>query len=250
MLKIINVTKKYPKSEAAAIKNVNLQIKTGEFIGILGRSGAGKSTLIRCINQLVRPTSGEVIWNGKNITEVEGRELLKVRCDIGMIFQNYNLINRVDVLTNVLVGKSSKIAFWRHVIGVFPKDKINQALEALERVGIKHLAYRRVDELSGGQQQRVAIARVLMQNPKLILGDEPVASLDPITTIMIMDFLKELHEKEKITMIINLHNVELAKKYATRIIGINDGQIVFDGLPEQLTDDIIKKIYLSEKDFV
>jgi phosphonate transport system ATP-binding protein len=246
MLQLINVTKQYAKAKQPAIENISLTIQPGEFVGVLGRSGAGKSTLIRCINQLVRPTSGQIIWNDKNITTVPKRELLKVRCDMGMIFQNFNLIERLDVLTNVIVGRFCTIPLWRGIFGTFPQKDIDTAMEALGRVGLSHLAHRRVEELSGGQQQRVAIARVLMQKPKLILGDEPVASLDPITSVQIMNFLKEIHDLEKTTTIVNLHDVELAKKYSTRIIGIARGSVVFDGPPNQLTEEALHQIYIPD----
>lgn len=247
MLELINLTKQYPKAKLPAIKNINLTFEPGEFVGVLGRSGAGKSTLIRCINQLVEPTSGRVIWSGKDLTSVPKRQLLKVRCDMGMIFQNFNLIERLDVLTNVIVGRFCSIPLWRGLLGSFTKEQIADATQALERVGIAHLADRRVEELSGGQRQRVAIARVLMQKPKLILGDEPVASLDPITSVQIMDFMREIHDMEKITSIVNLHDVELAKKYSTRIIGIAGGQVVFDGPPAELDEDALHRIYVPDE---
>jgi phosphonate transport system ATP-binding protein len=247
MLQLLNVTKKYPKTREPAIKDINLTFQPGEFVGVLGRSGAGKSTLIRCINQLVRPSSGIVMWNGKDITQVHSRQLLKVRCDMGMIFQNFNLIERLDVLTNVIVGRFCTVSLWRGLLGTFMQSEIDAALHALERVGIKHLAERKVEDLSGGQQQRVAIARVLMQKPRLLLGDEPVASLDPITSVQIMNFLKEIHELENITTIVNLHDVELAKKYSNRIIGIAGGKVVFDGSPQQLDEEALHKIYIPDE---
>lgn len=249
MLQLMNITKQYTKAKQPAIENINLTFEPGEFVGVLGRSGAGKSTLIRCINQLVRPTSGRIIWNEKDITAVPKRQLLKVRCDMGMIFQNFNLIDRLDVITNVIVGRFCTVSLWRGIFGTFPKEYIDEAMEALKRVGLSHLAHRRVEELSGGQRQRVAIARVLMQKPRLILGDEPVASLDPITSVQIMNFIKEIHELEKITTILNLHDVELAKKYSTRIIGIANGSVVFDGTPDQLTEEALHQIYIPDDSF-
>ncbi len=247
MLQLTKVTKTYVKSNEPAIRDITVTFKPGEFVGVLGRSGAGKSTLIRCINQLVRPTSGKVNWNGRELTDVPKRELLNVRCDMGMIFQNFNLIERLDVLTNVIVGRFCSIPLWRGILGVFPQKEIDRAMDALGRVGLRHLADRRVEELSGGQQQRVAIARVLMQKPRLILGDEPVASLDPITSIQIMNFLKEIHELENIMTILNLHDVELAKKYCNRIIGIAGGRIVFDGTADMLNEETLHKIYVPDE---
>jgi ABC-type phosphate/phosphonate transport system, ATPase component len=188
------LVKHYPGAREPALKGIDLTVAPGEFVAVLGRSGAGKSTLIRCINRLVEPTAGTITWNGQPITGLHPRELLRVRCGIGMIFQHFNLIPRLDVLTNVIVGRMCTLALWRSLLGVFPPKLIEEAMAALERVGIAHLAHRRVEELSGGQQQRVAIARVLMQKPKMILGDEPVASLDPVTARSILDFLKELNE--------------------------------------------------------
>jgi phosphonate transport system ATP-binding protein len=246
MLEIANLYKKYPGTTAPAINRLNLTIEKGEFVGILGKSGAGKSTLIRCINRLVEPDQGRILWNGTNITRLHQRELLKVRCGIGMIFQQFNLIPRLDVLTNVMVGQFCTIPLWRSILGAFPPKDIEQGMEALRRVKIEHLAHKRVDELSGGQQQRVAIARVLMQKPKMILGDEPVASLDPVTSKTILDFIAELHQIEKITVILNLHDVALAQKYAKRIIGIADGEVVFDGRPDQLGEAELELIYPEE----
>jgi len=243
VLEIRGLVKHYPGAREPALKGIDLTVAPGEFVAVLGRSGAGKSTLIRCINRLVEPTAGTITWNGRPITGLHPRELLRVRCGIGMIFQHFNLIPRLDVLTNVIVGRMCTLALWRSLLGVFPPQLIEEAMAALERVGIAHLAHRRVEELSGGQQQRVAIARVLMQKPKMILGDEPVASLDPVTARSILDFLKELNETAGITMILNLHDVALAKAYATRIVGLARGVIVYDGPPEGVTDDVLAEIY-------
>lgn len=245
-LTIKNVTTIYKNRgvKETAIEEINLQIERGEFVGILGRSGAGKSTLIRCINQLVKPTTGEVIWNGKSMTGLRGRQLRMARGDMGMIFQQFHLIPRMTTLQNCLVGCFATRSWWKNFLGVTSKQERERAMDALNRVGIQHLAHKRVDQLSGGQQQRVAIARVIMQQPKLLLGDEPVASLDPVTSKQVMRLIKEIHEKEQITTVINLHDVQLALMFCDRIVGLSKGKVVFDGLPAEVNDDILEQIYV------
>ncbi|KAA0547818.1 phosphonate ABC transporter ATP-binding protein [Bacillus sp. BGMRC 2118] len=243
MLEVIQLQKQYKKSDRPALQDINLTIEQGEFVAVLGLSGAGKSTLIRCINRLVEPSGGDVKYNGESIIGYKGEKLRHYRSSIGMIFQSFNLIDRLSTLTNVLVGSLSNIPLGRALFFLFTKEEKERALLALERVGLKDFAEKRVSHLSGGQRQRVAIARALVQKPKIILGDEPVASLDPITSVSVMSLLKEINEQDRITMIINLHDVKLAKDFATRIIGISNGIVVFDGKPEEITQKDLEDIY-------
>lgn len=226
-----------------AISEVDVEIKQGEFVGILGRSGAGKSTLIRSINQLVEPTSGEVLWNNQNVTRLKGKALRQIRRDMGMIFQQFHLIPRLNVLQNCLIGCFGYRPSWKNILGLVSKEEKERAISALQRVEMEHMADKRVDQLSGGQQQRVAIARVIMQQPRLLLGDEPVASLDPFITKQVMHLIKELHDTEQMTTLINLHDVDLALTFCERIIGLSKGKIVFDGLPKEVNPSILDKIY-------
>jgi len=242
-LQLQNLSKQYAKNETFALRDINLQVKKGEFISILGLSGSGKSTLIRCINRIIDPTEGEVYFEGEEITALKGEALRLYRRNIGMVFQNYNLIPRMDVLTNVLVGGFGNLSTSQIIFKKFPKEQLRLAEEALEKVGLSSYANRKVKTLSGGQQQRVGIARALVQQPKVILGDEPVSSLDPVTSEEVMGLLKEINSRDHITMLINLHSVELAKAFSRRIIGINQGEIVYDGPPEGLVEGEINLIY-------
>ncbi|WP_026478077.1 phosphonate ABC transporter ATP-binding protein [Alkaliphilus transvaalensis] len=242
-LQLRELSKQYDKNEAFALNNINLKVEEGEFIAVLGLSGSGKSTLIRCINKLINPTSGEVIFENREITKLKGEHLRIYRRNIGMIFQQNNLIPRMNVLTNVLVGRFGNLSLSQIIFKKFPKKDLLLAEEALEKVGLTHYAKRHIKTLSGGQQQRVGIARALIQQPKMILGDEPVSSLDPVTAQEVMSLLKEINLRDQITMIINLHSVELAKLYAKRVIGINQGSVVFDGPPEKLGEKEITQIY-------
>ncbi len=226
--------------------NVNLEINKGEFIVIVGLSGAGKSTLLRSINRLHEISSGDISIDGVSITQAKGNKLLMMRRNIGMIFQSFNLVKRSSVIRNVLSGRVGYHSTWKMVLGLFPKKDKQIALEALDRVNIVEKAYSRADELSGGQQQRVSIARALAQEPKIILADEPVASLDPLTTKQVMDDLKRINQELGITIIVNLHFVDLAREYATRIIGLRAGKVVFDGPVEQATDNAFSHIYGRE----
>ncbi len=245
MLKLKEVSKTYGNG-TKALSGIDIEIKEGGFVVILGPSGAGKSTLLRCINRLVEPTTGKIFLNGEEITSLDKKRLRKIRQKIGMIFQQFNLIRRLSVLQNVLCGRLGYVSTFRSLFYSFPKEDVQLALECLGRVGLKDFAAKRADTLSGGQQQRVAIARVLAQRPKIILADEPVASLDPRTARMIMDLLKKINREEKITVIVNLHVVELAKEYADRIIGLAKGKVIFDGAPSSL-DKHVKKIYWEEE---
>lgn len=245
LLKIENITKKYGEG-TIALDNLSLEVKEGEFLVIIGSSGAGKSTLLRSINKLNRLTSGKVIFQGKEITSLKGKKLREVRREIGMIFQHYNLIERLSVLQNVLHGR---IGYMSQIKGFFERyseadKKIGIGL--LNRLGLEKQVYRRADELSGGQMQRVGIARAMAQEPKLMLADEPIASLDPKSSEDVMDYLSKICREENITCMVNLHQVDVAIKYATRIVGMKAGKIVFDGKPEELTQEKIGEIYSNK----
>jgi len=250
VVSVQNLTKIFPRN-TCALKNVSFQIDSNTFLVILGPSGAGKSTLLRSINRFVTPTSGKIFLNDQDITSVHGKKLSLIRKNIGMIFQQYNLIERLDVLTNVLIGSLYTQPTFNKlrscVFHTFSKLEKNQALDCLNLLGLMDCANQRVDTLSGGQKQRVAIARTLMQNPRIILADEPVASLDPLNTSIVLDYLKKIHETKHIPIIINLHQADLAKKYAHRIIGMNCGEIVFDGTLNELTNVQLVSIYQGNK---
>ena len=228
MIKFNNVNKVYPNG-FHALKNINLEIEQGEFVAIIGLSGAGKSTLLRTINRMHDITDGELIVNGENVNDLKGKSLRKFRRHIGMVFQSFNLVTRTTVINNVLTSRVPDMPFYKSMIGVLSKEDKVIALEALDKVGILDKAYVRADQLSGGQQQRVALARTLAQKPEIILADEPVAALDPITATQVMDDFKRINEETKISVLINIHHVDLALKYATRVIGIKAGEIVYDG---------------------
>jgi len=242
VIELRNVTKTYPNG-TKGLNQINLTAQKGEFIAIVGLSGAGKSTLLRSINRLHDITDGEILIDGKSITTAKGKELRMIRRDIGMIFQSFNLVKRTTALRNVLAGRVGHHSVLRTLLGMFPKEDIDLAFEALDRVNIVQKAYVRADELSGGQQQRVAIARVLAQKAKIILADEPVASLDPLTTKQVMDDLKRINMELDITTIVNLHSIDLARQYATRIIGLQAGEVVFDGPVSEATDQRFAEIY-------
>ncbi|WP_018758305.1 phosphonate ABC transporter ATP-binding protein [Paenibacillus terrigena] len=242
MIQFHNVSKTYPNG-SIGLRHINLTIEEGELVVIVGSSGAGKSTLLRSINRLHDITEGDIQVGGKSITHAKDKELRRIRRDIGMIFQSFNLIKRATVLNNVLSGRVAYHSTFRTMLGMFPREDIELSLHALERVNIREKAYIRADQLSGGQQQRVSIARALAQEAKIILADEPVASLDPLTTRQVMDDLKRINQEMRITTIINLHFIDLAREYATRIIGLRAGEIVFDGSPEQATDEAFADIY-------
>ncbi|NLZ61939.1 MAG: phosphonate ABC transporter ATP-binding protein [Acholeplasmataceae bacterium] len=242
MIRFVDVSKTYPNG-VKALQHVNLEIKDGEFVGIIGLSGAGKSTLLRSINKMISITSGELYIDDVEIGSIKGKELRMLRRSIGMIFQSFNLVKRMSVFNNVLTGRVAYHPTFKTVFGLFPKADKLMALESLDTMGILDKAFTRADQLSGGQQQRVALARALTQKPKIILADEPVASLDPITTIQVMDDFAKINREFGITVIANLHHVDLALKYATRIIGIKDGKIVYDGDSKAITDKTLVKIY-------
>ncbi|MFC0213950.1 phosphonate ABC transporter ATP-binding protein [Paenibacillus chartarius] len=242
MIEFQNVSKVYSNG-TIGLKNINLTIKKGEFVVIVGLSGAGKSTLLRSINRLHEITDGQIVIDGKSITAAKGGELLRMRRDIGMIFQSFNLVKRSSVIRNVLSGRVGYHSTLRMLLGMFPQHDVDLALKALERVNIREKAYSRADELSGGQQQRVSIARALAQEAKIILADEPVASLDPLTTRQVMDDLKRINQDLGITTVVNLHFIDLAREYATRIIGLRAGELVYDGPASEATDEVFSHIY-------
>lgn len=242
MIEFKQVSKVFPDG-TRGLNNINLKIEQGEFVVIVGLSGAGKSTLLRSVNQLHDITEGKIIINGKEITRAKGKELYNIRRDVGMIFQNFNLIRRSSVMRNVLSGRVGYHSTLRMILGLFPQKDKEIASKALERVGLTEKAFVRADQLSGGQQQRVSIARALAQEAKVILADEPVASLDPLTTKKVMDDLAHINKELNITMVVNLHSVELAKEYGTRIIGLRAGEVVFDGPVAEATEDMFTEIY-------
>ncbi|MCZ8517699.1 phosphonate ABC transporter ATP-binding protein [Paenibacillus filicis] len=245
MIEFQNVSKVYSNG-TIGLDHINLTIEKGEFVVIVGLSGAGKSTLLRSINRLHEITDGQILIDRRSITAAKGAELRRFRRDIGMIFQSFNLVKRSSVLRNVLSGRVGYHSTIRTLLGLFPKHDVELALKALERVNIREKAYARSDELSGGQQQRVSIARALAQEAKIILADEPVASLDPLTTRQVMDDLKRINQELGITTIVNLHFIDLAREYATRIIGLRAGKLVFDGPVSEATDEAFAAIYGRE----
>ncbi|QMV41160.1 phosphonate ABC transporter ATP-binding protein [Cohnella cholangitidis] len=242
MIEFKQVSKVYPGG-TVGLNKIDLKIEAGEFVVIVGLSGAGKSTLLRSINRLHEITSGEIRIDGRSITSAEGRRLREMRRSIGMIFQSFNLVKRSSVLRNVLAGRVGYHSTIRTLLGLFPKHDMELAFSALRRVNMLEKAYQRADQLSGGQQQRVSIARALAQEAKIILADEPVASLDPLTTRQVMDDLRRINREMGITTIVNLHFVDLAREYATRIIGVRAGEIVFDGPVAEATDEVFSAIY-------
>lgn len=242
LLSIKNLVKVYGEN-TLALNEISLDIYPGEFIVVIGPSGAGKSTFIRCLNRLVDPSKGEIVFDGQHLENLNGRNLRKVRSKIGMIFQHYNLIGRTNVIKNVLHGQLSNTPLYKSLFGLYDYADKKEAVELLKKVGLEDQIYKRADELSGGQMQRVGICRAILQRPKLLLADEPIASLDPISANIVMQQLHSISQDKKLTCIVNLHQVDYAKKFATRIIGIKKGEVVFDGAPSRLTDDIIQKIY-------
>jgi len=242
MIRVKSLCKTYPDG-TEALKDVTIDIAEGEFVVLLGPSGAGKSTFLRCLNRLVSATSGEIfIYNLSPITGSR-EDLLKIRQMMGMIFQEFNLVNRLSVLTNVLTGLLSYKGTISSVLNIFSGEEKIAAAQCLERVNLLDKALVRADNLSGGQRQRVGIARALIQKPKILLADEPCSSLDPKSTADILDFLKKINREDNITVICNLHIPELATKYASRVVGVSKGQVVFDGKPEKLASDILNRIY-------
>ena len=245
MLKLENLTKRYNTGDLA-LQGIDLSIPNGQVLALIGPSGAGKSTLIRCINRLVEPTNGSAILNEVNLTKLSSRALRKSRRKMGMIFQEYALVERLTVMENVLSGRLGYVGFWKSFLRKFPKKDVNEAFRLLDRVGLLEMADKRADELSGGQRQRVGICRALIQDPDLLLVDEPTASLDPKTSRQIMRLINELCQERGLTAIINIHDVLLAQMFSQRIVGLALGNIVYDGSPEGLTPEVLTKIYGEE----
>lgn len=233
-----------------ALKGVSFEVKRGEFLVVIGLSGSGKSTLLRCINRLHEPTAGKVFFDDKDVTHVKGEELRELKKKIGMVFQQFNLIKRRSVLTNVITGRLGSLTTWQSVSEKFPDDVVADAYKYLEMVGIADKAKVRADSLSGGQQQRVAIARSLMQDPKLLLADEPVASLDPATSNSVMQYFERINKELGTTVICNLHFLSLVRRYATRVIALKHGEVVFQGDPSEISEEWFKAIYGDEAEEV
>ena len=242
ILKINRLSKQYD-ADSCALKNISFEVQKGDFLAVIGLSGSGKSTLLRCCNRLTDPTEGEIYFNNQNICKYRGKKLLSLRKDVAMIFQQFNLISRFSVKKNVMMGKLGTKGTLKSLLGLFPQEDKEDIEHKLSIMGIQHKANLRADQLSGGQQQRVAIARALAQNPKILLADEPVASLDPATCHTVMDYLKKINEELHITIICSLHFLSLVRKYATRVIALKDGKIVFKGLAKDITPDRFKEIY-------
>jgi phosphonate transport system ATP-binding protein len=242
MIDFQHVYKQYANG-TRALNDVTLQIEQGEFVGIIGLSGAGKSTLIRTINKMIDITDGTLMVDGVDVSKLKGRELRRFRRKIGMVFQSFNLVSKTTVINNVLSAKVADMSFFKSLFGLFSRQDKIDALEALDKVGILDKAYSRADQLSGGQMQRVALARTLTQNPQIILADEPVASLDPVMADVVMSDFQRINRDMNITVLINIHHVDLALRYANRIIGIQAGRIVYDGPTEGVDEEVLKKIY-------
>ncbi|GLS31864.1 phosphonate transport system ATP-binding protein [Mesorhizobium albiziae] len=246
MLEIRDVTRRFGKN--IAVNGVALEIPQGQMVGIIGRSGAGKSTLLRMINRLIDPSQGSIFFDGSEVSALRGSTLRRWQRDCAMIFQQFNLVPRLDVLTNVLLGRLNHRSTALNLLSIFSREERAQAIAALERLDIARTALQAAGTLSGGQQQRVAIARALMQQPRMILADEPIASLDPLNAKVVMDALQDINLREGITVITNLHTLDTARAYCSRIIGMAGGKVVFDGAPEELTRDAVRMVYGADGD--
>lgn len=246
LLSIKNVSKKY-NNGTNALKNISFDVEKGEFISVIGPSGSGKSTLLRSINKMIDISQGSILFEDKNIENLKKTEIEIVRREIGMIFQSYNLVERLTVIENVLHGRLGYKSIIAGILGIYSEEEKKEAFSFLERVNMTKYAYQKCSELSGGQKQRVGIARAIMQKPKLLLCDEPIASLDPKTAENIMDYLKKIVTELKITCIVNLHQVDIAKKYSDRIIALNKGEKIFDDKAEKLTEKMVEFIYKDEE---
>jgi len=241
LLTIRNLSKRF--GENTAVDRVSLEVASGSFVGVIGRSGAGKSTLLRMINRLNEPTEGSIEYDGTVVTQLKGVALNEWRRNCAMVFQQFNLVGRLDVLTNVLMGRLTTVPTWRALLTMWSDADKLDALETLDRFGMAEFAAQRCDQLSGGQQQRVAICRALLQRPQIILADEPIASLDPKNTQMVMDALKRINEDLGITVICNLHDLDIARNYCNRLVGMSEGRVVFDDVPEKLTENLVQSLY-------
>jgi len=242
-LRVEKLTKVYERGEVLALHDVSMSVARGEFLILIGLSGSGKSTLLRCMNRLIEPTSGKVYFDEIDVTAARGTQLRHVRRRIGMVFQQFNLVKRSSVLTNVLAGRLGYTPMLHSVVGRFSKADIQRAKESLERVGLSEKMYVRADQLSGGQQQRVGIARAIMQEPEVMFADEPVSALDPATSNSILQYLEQMKEEDGVTVICALHFLSLARRYGTRILALKDGEIVFEGLPTDIDAAKFKDIY-------
>jgi len=245
MIEMKNLSIRYPATNRDALSSLNVSLEQGEFVCVLGKSGAGKSTLIRCINGLQRPTQGEVYWEGVPLSTKDEEEIRKVRREMGMIFQHFNLVPRLSVLQNVLTGMFGYRNSLKNLVGWFTTEEISEAKQVIADVGLTEFIDRRVEHLSGGQKQRVGIARALLQKPRALLGDEPVASLDPGTSEHIFSLLKAMHKRHELITVINVHDVSLAKRYATRILALKNGELIFDGKPGAFNDSEYENVYDS-----
>lgn len=249
MLKVENLTKIYDGG-IRALDNVSFEVEKGEFLAIIGLSGSGKSTLLRCINRLIEPTEGTITWDGVDITNASQEELRRIRRRIGMVFQHFNLVNRSKVLTNVLAGRLGYSNPALSVVNRFSKADMDKAYAQLARVGLEEKATARADELSGGQQQRVGVARAMMQDPEIMLADEPVASLDPVLAHSIMQYLERINQDDGVMVLCSLHFLDLVHQYADRVIALNEGRLVFEGSPQEIDDKRFKEIYGKEAERV
>jgi phosphonate transport system ATP-binding protein len=252
MLEIRHLTKVYDDG-TVALKDISFDVPDGEFLVVIGLSGSGKSTLLRCINRLIDPTEGEILWEGVDLAQLKGDELRHMRRKIGMVFQHFNLVKRSSVMTNILAGRLGYTSSWRSLSGRFSEADMEKAWTALKRMGIEDQAHKRADELSGGQQQRVGVTRALMQDPEMILADEPVASLDPVLAHSILQYLEDLNQDDGITIICSLHYLDLVQRYSTSVIGLRDGEIVYQGSRadiQGMTDEEFKEIYGEEAERV
>jgi phosphonate transport system ATP-binding protein len=245
LLEVNHLSKQFG-SDTKALSDVNFSVNEGEFVSIIGPSGAGKSTLLRCINRMIGATSGEITFDNMNVMNLKKKDLKKVRTKIGMIFQHYNLVNRLSVIENTLHGNLGKKSTLAGVLSLYSQEEKEQAVNILHVLGLEEHMYKRADQLSGGQKQRVGIARALIQNPRMLLCDEPIASLDPNSAKIIMDHLRNISRTMGITVLVNLHQVDVALKYSDKIIGINYGQVVYNGSPKDITKEDIQRIYGSE----
>jgi phosphonate transport system ATP-binding protein len=249
VLRVQNLTKVY-EGGVTALRDVSFEVPKGQFLAIIGLSGSGKSTLLRCINRLVEPTSGKVLWDDLDLTAAPEEELRSIRRRIGMVFQHFNLVHRSSVLTNVLAGRLGYVSPAWSLVNRFPRADVDKAFRQLERVGIADKAGNRADELSGGQQQRVGVARAMMQDPEIVLADEPVASLDPVLAHSIMQYLEQINKQDGVMVLCSLHFLDLVHRYADRAIALNEGQLVFDGPPQEIDDARFKEIYGKEAERV
>lgn len=242
VLEVNNLVKSYD-GRRNVLNGMSLNFREGELVSIIGSSGAGKSTFLRCLNKMIEPTSGDVIFNGESLVRAGKKEIKKMRSRIGMIFQHYNIVKQLTAVENVLHGKLGQMSTLKGFLGLYSEEDKREAFELLKELGLKGHEYKKCDNLSGGQKQRVGIARALIQNPHLILCDEPIASLDPHSSKVIMDILKDITVNKNITCIVNLHQVDVALKYSDRIIGLKDGKVLFNGTPNELTEEVICEIY-------